>query len=154
MASRIKDLHRTDFYSWAREQASILRGASLQRLNAPDGMDWDHVAETLEELAMSLENELYHRYIVVLMHLLKWRHQPQMRSKSWGNSIAEQRRQIARLCRRNPGIKSRRADEFDDAYESARNKAAAETGLALETFPPTCPFTLEQAEDSEFWPEG
>ena len=39
------------------------------------------------------------------------------------------------------------------AYRRARREAAAETGLPLSTFPETCPFTLEQALDDDFWPE-
>jgi Domain of unknown function DUF29 len=154
MASRAATLHDSDFYSWTREQAAILRRASTERLNAPEGMDWDHLADELEELAMSLENELYHRYTAVLLHLLKWRYQPALCGGGWRGTIVEQRRRIARLCRKNPGIKSQKAAEFADAYELAREKAGFETGLGVESFPPTCPFTLEQAEDPDFWPEG
>jgi hypothetical protein len=42
---------------------------------------------------------------------------------------------------------------FSQAYRLARKEAAAETGLALATFPETCPYALEQALDEAFWPE-
>lgn len=153
MAALRESLHHSDLYSWARQQAGILRGAEAERLNSPEGIDWSCIAETLEQLAMSIENELYHRYVVLLLHLLKWRHQPGKRSASWAGSMREQRRQIARVCRKNPGVKAHREPEFYEAYESAREGAVAETGLPLSAFPGVCPFSLAQAEDADFWPE-
>ena len=39
-------------------------------------------------------------------------------------------------------------------YPRARAKANGETGLPVETFPPTCPWTSEQVLAADFWPEG
>lgn len=153
MAASTQSLHDSDRYSWARQQADILRAAETERPNSPEGIDWGSIAETLEQLAMSVENELYHRYVVLLLHLLKWHRQPGKRSASWAGSVREQRRQIERICRKNPGVKAHRQPEFDEAYESAREGAVAETGLPIDSFPEACPFSLEQVESSDFWPE-
>jgi hypothetical protein len=32
--------------------------------------------------------------------------------------------------------------------------AGRETGVAVETFPPTCPWTTEHVLATDFWPEG
>lgn len=149
-----ESLRDSDPYSWAREQALLLRTVEAERRNAPEGIDWGCLAETLEQLAMSIENELYHRYVVLLLRLLKWRHQPGKRSASWAGSIREQRRQIKRICRKNPGVNARRQPEFEEAYESAREGAVAETGLVPDTFPMSCPFSLAEVEDADFWPEA
>jgi hypothetical protein len=146
-------LYEQDFYSWTQQQAEILRRGGELRLNAPAGIDWANLAEEIWELGLSLENELYHRYVVLLAHLLKWRWQPKWRGGSWRATIGEQRYRIARLLRKNPSLKPKRLAEFADAYEEAVNRAAGETELPIETFPATCPFTLEQVEDQGFWPE-
>jgi hypothetical protein len=39
-------------------------------------------------------------------------------------------------------------------YLAAKEDAADETGLPLETFPASCPFTIEQILDNHFWPES
>ena len=52
----------------------------------------------------------------------------------------------------NPGLKPRQEELFAAAYRRARKEAAVETGLLLKTFPETCPFTVEQALDDDFWP--
>lgn len=150
----MSNLYEQDFYSWTQEQAALLRRAAELRPNDPSGLDWEHLAEEIWGLALSVENELYHRYVVLLVHLLKWRYQAGLQGGSWRGTINEQRRRIARLLRKNPGMKPKRQAEFADAYEEARERAADESGLPLATFPASCPFTLEQAEDREFWPEA
>ncbi len=38
------------------------------------------------------------------------------------------------------------------AYGDTRKLAVAEIGI--DSFPPDCPFTIEQVEDETFWPEA
>lgn len=146
-------LHDTDFYAWTQEQAGILRRAAAARLNAPDGVDWEWLAEEIDDLGRARVDELHSRYVVLLCHLLKWRHQPRGRGGSWRGTIGEQRRRIARLLRLNPSLKPRRPAELADAYADAREAAADESGLPLAAFPEACPFSLEQAEDRGYWPD-
>jgi ribosomal protein L29 len=150
----VSTLYEEDFYSWTQAQAAVLRRAAELRLNAPGDADWEHLAEEIEDMGISLERELYSRYRVLLLHLLKWRYQPAMRSSGWEGSIRVQRHEIARLLRKNPGLKPKRPGELEDAYEAARLAAAPETGLAGDIFPTMCPFTLEEVEHADFWPEA
>ncbi len=147
-------LHETDFYSWTQEQSDILRQAAAARPNDPLGLDWANLAQEVWELGLSFEMELYHRYVVLIAHLLKWGWQPKLRSASWRGTIDEQRFRIARLLRKNPGLKPKRVAEFADAFEEARARALQETGLPEQTLPAACPFALEQVEDLNFWPQG
>jgi Domain of unknown function DUF29 len=150
----VSALYDEDFYSWTREQADLLRRAGEQRLNTPSGLDWEHLALEVWELGLSLELQLYNRYVVLIAHLLKWHHQPRLRGGGWRGTVNEQRRRIARLLRKNPALKPVREAEFTEAYGDARELAADDTGLAIETFPTTCPFTIAQVEDREFWPDA
>ncbi len=141
------DLHSRDFYTWSQSQAEIARRRSANEL------DWDHVAEELDALGRSEARELGSRYQVLLTHLLKWLIQPELRSRSWRNTIANQRDAIVRHLEQNPGLKAKEAEEFDAAYRAARRDASSETDLDLERFPDTPPFTLEQAKAEDYWPD-
>lgn len=147
-------LYDTDFYSWTRTQAAGLRRLAEQRLNAAPDLDWLELADEVEQLSRSLERELYARYVVLLTHLLKWQFQPGFRCGSWQLTITGQRRELARLVAKNPGLKSKLAAEFADAYEPARLRAMSETGFAEDFFPSACPYPLDQAVEAAFWPGG
>ena len=94
------------------------------------------------------------RYRVLLAHLLKWRFQPGLRGHSWRVTIRREREtEIPDHLAENPGLKPRRHELFQAAYDGARLDAILETGLPEETFPETCPFSLDQAMDKDFWPQ-
>jgi hypothetical protein len=140
-------LYERDFYSWALAQAAAARAKDAAAL------DWDNLAEELEGLSRTEARELHSRYQVLLAHLLKWLIQPERRSRSWRNTIANQRDAIARHLAQNPGLKPKDAEEFLDAYPYARRDASTETDLDLAAFPEAPPFTMEQAKDPDFLPE-
>lgn len=149
----MSSLYETDFYSWAKEQAAGLRLLADRRPNTLPELDWQQLAQEVEGLGRSLERELYSRLTVLLLHLLKWHFQPSFQSKSWELTITNQRRELARLVAKNPGLKSKVAEEYKDAYAPARLQAASETGLALQSLPEVCPFSQAQALDENFWPD-
>lgn len=136
-----------DFYTWAMTQAEAVRRRSANEV------DWDNVAEELETLGRGEARELKSRYVVLLTHLLKWIHQPERRGRSWANTIANQRDELADHLAHNPGLASREAEEFSKAYHLARRDASTETELELDVFPEMPPFTLEQAKDEKWLPD-
>jgi hypothetical protein len=148
------ELYDTDLYTWTQRQAAALRRVARERVDTTEPVDWEHVAEEIEDMGKAQARELYSRYLVLLAHLLKWRHQPEQRSGGWRGTIVEQRIQLAKLLRGSPGLKPKRSAEFREAYADARSIAAAETGLPLATFPPHPPYTLDEAMDPAFWPDG
>lgn len=127
-----------DSYAWLSTTAIALREG---RLNDVDLMQ---VAETLENMGSEKENALESHLTNLLMHLLKWRFQPNHQSSSWISSIREARRQIKRLIKRNPSLKPYYIEVFPECYQDAREDAVIETGLSLETFPVQCPWTAEE----------
>ncbi len=101
--------------------------------------------------------EQYHRLEsalrVLMLHLLKWDHQPDKRSRSWTITIREQRRRALRQLKKNPGLKSQLDEALAAAYEDARDEAASETGLPLRTFPAGRPFDYAQIMERPIvWP--
>jgi hypothetical protein len=148
MSKSAPDLYETDTYTWAMKQADALRRRSANEV------DWENVAEEIESVGKTEARELKSRYIILLAHLLKWGFQPERRGPSWESTIRTQRRQAAVHLLDNPGLKPRRDELWAAAYDEALNIAIVETGLGFETFPETNPFTLAQAMDADFWPEG
>ena len=140
-------LYDRDFYAWANEQAALLRAGRLAEA------DLENIAEEIESMGRSEKRELVSRLRVLLMHLLKWRHQPMLRSKSWSNTIAAQRDDIVDHLADNPSLKDKLPEVLTSAYRKAILDAAAETGIDSSTFPSTCPWTYDQIMDAAFWPE-
>ena len=140
-------LYDRDFYAWANEQAALLRAGKL------DSADIENIAEEIESIGRSEKRELVNRLTVLLLHLLKWRHQPSFRGNSWRLTIREQRYRLRRHMSDNPSLKSQSDEAILDAYFLARIRAERETGLSVETFPDICPFTFDQATSDDFWPD-
>jgi hypothetical protein len=141
-------LYDTDYLAWTRAQAEAVRRRSTNEV------DWENLAEEIDDLGKAVTGELKSRYIVLIAHLLKWMFQPAKRSVSWETTVKQQRIAIEEHVEANPSLKSSDADLFGRAYRQARLKAARETKLGERAFPETPPFTAEQARDPEFWPEA
>jgi hypothetical protein len=92
--------------------------------------------------------------VVLLLHLLKWRYQPAQRSRSWENSIANARAEIAYALDDSPSLRPFLGETVERAFPIAVRNAETETGLERRTLPPSCPFTVEQIIDSGFLPDG
>ncbi len=144
-----KITYEQDFYGWTQEQAGLLRTGRLAEL------DVQHLIEEIESMGRSERRQLTSRFELLLMHLLKWQHQPSRRDidgKSWLRTIREQRRRIPKLIRDNPSLKQILEECVRDAYEDARFGASDETGLPVAAFPELCSYTPEQILDPEFLP--
>lgn len=89
------------------------------------------------------------------MHLLKWRYEPSgcQTGHSWYSTIQGHRRQIADIVEDSPSLRRLVPDLLASRYGSARQDASHATGLPLTTFPETCPWSVEQVFDTNFWPE-
>ena len=88
--------YERDVILWSREQAELLRAGEFSKL------DIEHIADEIEDVGKSEQNELTNRTAVLLAHLLKWKFQPERRGRSWLNTISEQRRKISRRLKKTP----------------------------------------------------
>jgi|SRR5215472_2774728 hypothetical protein len=147
----MNDLYETDAVVWAREQAALLRRmAAGERVN--DQIDWNNVAEEIEDVAHRYEERIEGALVTLIVHLLKWRYQPAMRSNAWRGIIVAERNRIAKLTRRQPSMARYPATVLAEVYPDARTQAEAETGLT--GFTEICPWAIEQVLDHAFWPEA
>src|SRR5580658_8769268 len=99
------------------EQARRLRDGVVHAL------DRDNLAEEIEALGRGEFNTLVSALRVLMLHMLKWDHQPALRSRSWVLSIEEQRLEIADVLADNPGLKPRIDEAIARAYRRARIEA-------------------------------
>jgi hypothetical protein len=93
------------------------------------------------------KRELISRLSVLLLHLLKWRHQPEKRSPSREASIRVQRNRLADHLDDNPSLTPLLPKALASAYRDAALEAVAETGRARSTFSDASPWTVEQVLD-------
>ncbi|RYE71367.1 MAG: DUF29 domain-containing protein, partial [Hyphomicrobiales bacterium] len=77
--------HEDDVYGWVQEQVASLRAGRI------DALDLDSIAEELSDVGAEQYDKLESAVVVVLVHMLKWDHQPERRSRSWTQSIDEHR---------------------------------------------------------------
>ncbi len=96
--------------------------------------DLDHALEGLEELIEAVASDkrrAVRSHLRQLMaHILKWKVQPQHRTRSWSVSILNARQEIEDILEGKPSItEDDIRDMWDDAFRQATRLAEAETGL-------------------------
>ena len=140
--------YEDDFAAWAFHQAMLVRSGQFHLLDR-----W-WIAEELDSLGRGEFDKLESALRAVLMHMLKWDHQPTHRSRGWTNSIKAQRKRVAKQLDDNPSLAPRRERAIADAYDDARLEASSETNLPVKAFPPDCPYSWDEIMKREFdWPE-
>ncbi len=139
----------TDFYLWTQQQAALLRQGEFNRV----ALDLENIAEEIESMGRREKHSIRSYLLNVMMHLLKWQYQPERRGSSWECSIDNGRHQIDSLIEDSPSLEPQLEIFISKEYPQARKIAASETGLPISTFPESCPFTVEQVMDPEYWPD-
>jgi hypothetical protein len=136
-----------DLYSWAVEQAALLRAGKIAEADALN------IAEELDDVGNEQYDKLESALRLILLHLLKWDHQPERRSRSWWLSINVHRKHVLKVLRKNPGLKPVAGEAMTEAYEVARIEAAGQTSLEQEQFPNDCPYSWDEIMERPIdWP--
>ena len=115
--------YEADFYQWSLEQARLLRSGEW------GAVDVKHLAEEIEDMGKSLRREWESRLKVLIVHLLKWVFQPELRGSSWQLTIQEQRDQLHELLADNPSLNNQMTASLDQAYPCAVKRTVLETSL-------------------------
>jgi hypothetical protein len=137
--------YEADLYEWTKTQADALRR------RAANEIDWENVAEEIESMGRSDRREIESRLEILLIHLLKWRYQPDQQSKSWTASIDEARSRIARIVRDSPSLKAYPGEALADAYRFALLDRDINY-LDSRAVPKVCPWAIEEVMDENFLP--
>jgi hypothetical protein len=143
----LKAEYDRDFYFWITKNVELLRNGYLAEI------DIEHIAEELESMGKRDLRELRSRLQVLVMHLLKWKYQPDKQSKSWSRTIDLQRNEIENLLLDSPSLRGQLVKALDIVYAKAKQSAHQETGLPENLFSQDCPFQLTEILDQSFFPE-
>ena len=125
-----------DLYEWTKEQATRSGGGRRTRLT---GTIWRRKSNCWEQATSTRSSPDWR---ILIVHLLKWKYQPEWKCGSWRGSIFEARHRIARLIKKNPSLSAYPGEYLPEAYPVARRSALAETGLLRP--PEGCPWTIDE----------
>lgn len=142
----VTNLYDKDFFAWTQQQAKLIKDKAFNKL------DIVHLFEEVEDMGNRHSDELEIRLEVLLMHLLKWKYQPQLQSNSWKYTIKEQRKRVALRLKKMPSLKNKLPELFLEAYDLSRGDAVMETGMNESEFPEHCEWNIEQVLNDEFFP--
>jgi Domain of unknown function DUF29 len=138
----LADLYEADETAWLDAMAELIREGRATDL------DYPHLAEYLEDMARRDRREVSSRLRILLIHVLKWTYQKEMRTPSWQTTVLDQQAELEPDM--EGGVLRKHAEESLSAiYQKAVKRAAQETKLSAEAFPPECPWTLEQLLSSD-----
>jgi hypothetical protein len=150
--SRVEHAYDTDFLSWTERQAGLLRRRADGDLVNDSDLDWLNLAGEIESVGASEKREVRRRLMRITQHLLKWRYQPELRSRSWQTTLHTQRRDLLALFEDSPSLRPFAEQALPSAFPQGRQAAEIETGLLH--LPDQCPWTFEQIVAQDFWPEA
>ena len=137
-------LYQTDVADWCETQA-----AALERHDAAE-LDWANLAEEISSLGISLKHAIRSHLRTLLIHLIKYELQPNLRSASWRASIVNARSEIADLIEESPSLKRHPREVFEKTLAQAYADALVEMNIAGK--PSFTSWTLAQALAPEFFP--
>jgi hypothetical protein len=93
--------------------------------------------------------EIESRLRILLAHLLKWRYQPALQSRSWRATITTQQQEVMALLEDSPSLRPRLQSRWQEVYSRARTLAEDEIGIA--SLPNESPWTLDQVLRGEYF---
>ena len=103
--------------------------------------------ELIDALSRSERRALESHLKRLMLHVMKWKVQPERRSRSWRNTILGARQEIARLQRRMPSLNRRVIEEdWDEFVELARLEAEGEMNLDI----PPLTLTWQEVFEDEY----
>ena len=141
--------YEDDLYSWALEQAELLRSGRL------DALDLLNLADEITDVAHWLSGKMHSDVSRILQNLLKWDYQPGRRSRSWAESIWEHRKRAVRHLKKGPGLTSVLTEIVADAYTDGRDCASRDTRMPESSFPDVCPYSWDEIMTRPIeWPQS
>jgi hypothetical protein len=98
------DLYDHDYALWTREQAARLRDAAAAGVNLH--VDWQHVAEEIEDIGRRERRELGNQLATIIEHLLKLEFsQAREPRDGWIDSIQRSRYEITLVLDDSPSLR-------------------------------------------------
>jgi hypothetical protein len=141
------NLYDQDYYLWLSYTAQLIKEGRFSEVDAAN------LIEEIEDMGRSEQRAIESNLVVVILHLLKYKYQREKRTNSWKASIREHRRRLKKAFSVSPSLKRYFEEVFGECYQDAREQAADETGLTLDTFPTESPFTPSEVLNPDYLPQ-
>ena len=143
-------LYDRDYYGWVQDQVQALRAHHVE------DVDWENVAEEIEDLGKSEKRSLESQLVRLLEHLLKLRYATgtgaRNNARGWELTIRDARLVVRRLLEENPSLRSQLPEMLQFAYQRGRLGALRKTRLSDDDVPELCPWDVEQVIEEAFIP--
>jgi len=142
-----------DFFAWTQQQAELLRRAAAGEPAAD--LDLENLAEEIESLGKRDRRALTNNVARIAEHLLKLQYSPAKDPRpGWENSVDVHRSKVRRILADSPGLRSDLQDTLGESYDDGRRRAARALRGEVDpkTLPRTCPYTVDQILDHDWWP--
>jgi hypothetical protein len=99
-----QSLYDRDFLAWSKQQAEALRVAVRGGSNRQ--LDWENLAEEIEDLGRSIKRDLQSQIRRIVRHLLKLQYSPaEEPRRGWAESVVDARAEIADLLEESPSLR-------------------------------------------------
>jgi hypothetical protein len=148
---RTSTAYACDYWSWTMDQARALSEVRM------DDLDLPHLAEEIADLGKSEEHRLESELARLLEHLLKLVRPSasvrQQNARGWSISASNARWRARRVIAKNPGLKSKLAEIFADAYHDARDGALIALNLQESEIRRKCRWSFEEVMAEGFLPD-
>lgn len=141
------NLYNEDYYLWLSHTAQLISEGKFAEV------DVANLIEEIEDMGRSEKRRIESNLVIVLLHLLKYKYQPDKRTNSWKSSIREHRRRLRKAFADSLSLKRHFEEVFAECYQDGRELAADETGLPLDTFALKSPFTPAEVLNSDYLPQ-
>jgi Domain of unknown function DUF29 len=101
---------------------------SLQEGDIEDALEGlDELIDSMSKIAI---REMRSHLLIIMIHILKWKHQPHKRSWSWMKSIRHARREIGEVQEETPSVTKEKIESvWEKTFQNAVLDAADEMKL-------------------------
>jgi hypothetical protein len=143
-------LYEQDYYAWVEDQVVALREQRTEHV------DWENVAEEIDDLGKSEKWSLESHLEMLIEHLLKLAYTqptiPTRNARLWQGTIKLARAKVRRRLAQSPSLRHKMDELFVAAYEDGRTRTLATIKIREDAVPTASPWTLEQVLDDTFLP--
>jgi hypothetical protein len=131
----LKMLYEEDTVAWSKNQAAALRAAAQGGSNRE--LDWENLAEEIEDLGKSQRLALRSRISTIIEHLVKLAHSPASDPRNgWQQTIRRERAEVERLLEDSPSLSREVSDLVKKEMKRSVDVAIADLEDRGEIGPP------------------
>lgn len=117
-------LAASSHYTLAKEIKFSLQEGDME--DALEGLD-----ELIDSMSKIAIREMRSHLLIIMIHILKWKHQPQKRSWGWRISISHARSEIEEVQEETPSVTNKTIEtEWEKVFKKAISQSADEMGMS------------------------